>query len=101
MGNEESLMNSIRILTLSCGIALIGLAGAFTAASSRQAQPSGDSLAFFETQVRPLLAERCYSCHSATSQRGGLRLDSRATVLKGGAHGPALVPSFPEKSLLL
>jgi hypothetical protein len=51
-------------------------------------------LQFFESKVRPLLAERCQGCHSAKAkkQRGGLLLDSRAAVLKGGDTGPAVVP---------
>ncbi len=58
---------------------------------------------FFEKKVRPLLVERCHNCHSATAKklRGGLRLDNRAAVLKGGDTGPAIVPGQPEKSLLI
>src|SRR5580700_10629242 len=55
---------------------------------------------FFETSIRPLLAEKCYSCHSATEQRGGLRLDSREAMLKGNAHGPVLAPGDIEKSVI-
>ena len=58
--------------------------------------------AYFETHVRPVLAERCYKCHSSTSEKlkGGLRLDSREGMLKGGDTGPAIVPGKPEKSIL-
>jgi cytochrome c553 len=56
---------------------------------------------FFEAKVRPVLAEHCFRCHGAEKQKGGLRLDSRSAVLKGGESGPALVPGDPEKSLLL
>lgn len=56
---------------------------------------------FFEKQVRPLLVERCYKCHSGDEREGGLRLDSRFLVLKGGESGPAVVPDKPETSLLL
>ena len=55
---------------------------------------------FFESHVRPVLANRCYSCHSS-AQSGGLRLDSRDAALKGGKSGPALVPGKPEDSLLI
>src|SRR5689334_8609762 len=55
---------------------------------------------FFETKIRPLLANNCYSCHTG-SQLGGLRLDSRDAMVKGGKSGPALVPGSPEKSLLI
>ncbi len=55
---------------------------------------------FFENRIRPMLAQSCFACHT-NSQMGGLRLDSRADILKGGVSGPALVPGGPEKSLLI
>ena len=55
---------------------------------------------FFESKVRPLLAKRCYECHQRQAE-GGLRLDSRATMLKGGSSGAAIVPGDPGKSLLV
>jgi hypothetical protein len=56
---------------------------------------------FFEQNVRPLLAQNCYSCHSDKKQKGGLRLDSLAAILKGGETGPAVVPGKPDESLLV
>ncbi len=56
---------------------------------------------FFETKIRPLLAERCFSCHGPKQQMGGLRLDGLERILKGGSRGPALVAGVPEKSLIL
>ncbi len=58
---------------------------------------------FFEKKIRPVLAESCYECHSASSKKlkGGLLVDNRAALLKGGDTGPAVVPGKPEKSLLL
>jgi mono/diheme cytochrome c family protein len=55
---------------------------------------------FFETKVRPLLAKNCFSCHTRTAS-GGLRLDSREAVLKGGKDGVVVVPGHPESSLLI
>src|SRR5262245_45098492 len=55
----------------------------------------------FEKHIRPLLVDRCQSCHGPTTQRGGLRLDSRTAVLKGGDSGPAVVPGDAAKSLML
>jgi len=59
--------------------------------------------AFFEKTIRPILINRCYECHSVESgkNKGGLRLDSRDAVLKGGDNGPALVAGELEKSLLV
>jgi len=54
----------------------------------------------FETKIRPILADNCYSCHTS-SQLGGLRVDSREALLKGGKSGPAIAPGDPDKSLLI
>ncbi len=56
---------------------------------------------FFETRIRPLLANHCYKCHGPKKQEGGLRLDSLAGILKGGDAGPAAVQRKPKQSLLL
>jgi Protein of unknown function (DUF1549)/Protein of unknown function (DUF1553)/Planctomycete cytochrome C len=55
----------------------------------------------FEARVRPILAANCYDCHTE-EHMGGLRLDSREALLKGGNSGqPAVVPGDPDKSLLI
>src|ERR1043166_1851583 len=58
---------------------------------------------FFEKKIRPVLVDHCYKCHShqAAKLRGELYLDSRDGVRKGGATGPAVVPSKPGDSLIL
>ena len=62
-----------------------------------------DERAFFESRIRPVLVKHCYECHSAESKeiKGGLRMDSKAGLLKGGESGPSLVAGKPEESLLL
>jgi hypothetical protein len=72
-------------------------------ASEPPRKPSSDEVDFFETKIRPVLVQSCYSCHShdAKELQGGLRLDSRAGVLKGGDDGPVVVPGKPEASNLL
>ncbi len=77
-----------------------GVASAQTGAA-KSPPPSAAAVEFFESRIRPVLAENCFSCHGPQKQRGGLRLDSAAGVLKGGESGPAVVPGHPEKSLLL
>lgn len=56
---------------------------------------------FFEKKIRPVLAQHCYSCHSAKKHKGGLYLDSKAGVVQGGDSGPALVPGKPAESRLI
>src|SRR5262245_1549293 len=55
---------------------------------------------FFEARIRPLLADKCYACHT-TSKLGELRLDSRDAMLQGGKSGPAIVPGKPDESRLI
>src|SRR5262245_48135875 len=55
---------------------------------------------FFETRIRPILVANCFTCHTH-SKLGGLQLDSRAALLKGGKSGPAIAPGKPEESLLI
>jgi mono/diheme cytochrome c family protein len=59
---------------------------------------------FFEKHIRPVLVEHCYACHSAGAEKGvkgGLLLDTRDALRKGGDNGPAIVPGDPENSLLI
>lgn len=61
----------------------------------------GQEADWFESKIRPLLAQKCWDCHGEAKQWGGLRLDSRAGMLQGGDSGPAAVPDDLEKSELL
>lgn len=63
---------------------------------------SPEQLNFFEQKIRPLLIESCFECHSTEKeeQKGGLYLDSREAILKGGDNGPAVVVGDPDASLL-
>jgi hypothetical protein len=67
------------------------------------AQESSEELAFFERKIRPVLIEHCYECHESSSDqlKGGLAVDTRAGLAKGGDSGPAVVPGSVEDSLLL
>ena len=96
MSFARSIKSALRSLPLCV---LAGLA----ALRAEAAESSREHLEFFEKRIRPVLAERCYECHSATAKKskGGLTLDTRDGVLKGGEAGPVLVPGDPEKSRLI
>ena len=82
-------------LSLASGSAF----GAVAAAS----KPDAAQTAFFEKNIRPVLAAKCYKCHSAEADKvkGGLLLDTRDGLRKGGDTGPAIVPGNPGESLLI
>lgn len=74
-----------------------------TGAWLHAADPSAAGIEFFEKRIRPVLVARCYDCHSVSADKvkGGLLLDSRASMLKGGDTGPAIMAGDATKSLLI
>jgi hypothetical protein len=85
----------------AAGIALI-LALSFHARAQDETSDK-EGLELFEKRIRPVLVDKCYSCHSAKAEKlkGNLLLDTREGMLKGGDLGPSLVPGNADKSLLL
>jgi hypothetical protein len=79
------------------------LAGSLAAGVALNALAGPVDVEFFEQKIRPVLAEKCFDCHSveAKSLKGNLLLDSREGLLKGGDTGPAFDEAAPKKSLLL
>jgi hypothetical protein len=63
--------------------------------------PSPEGIKFFESHIRPLLANRCFKCHGEDKQSGALRLDGLNAILAGGDSGAAIVPGKPDESLLV
>jgi hypothetical protein len=82
---------------------LIHLSALFCGMTALAAQDQRAGHEFFERKVRPVLVEHCYKCHSveADKVKGGLLLDSREALLKGGDSGPVLVPGDPDQSRLI
>jgi mono/diheme cytochrome c family protein len=75
-------------------IVAVGARAAGGAADDRQ-------LAAYADHIRPLLAERCFSCHGGLKQEAGLRLDTVALMQEGGESGSVIVAGHPEASLIL
>ena len=71
-------------------------------AEDEEVKFSNSQLEYFETEIRPLLVKHCYECHSSKAKeiKGGLRVDARSLILKGGDTGPAVEPGN-EESLFL
>lgn len=63
--------------------------------------PTPSQVDFFEKRIRPFLANDCYECHGAAKQKGGLRLDWRGALRKGGDSGSAIMPGNADQSLLI
>jgi mono/diheme cytochrome c family protein len=65
------------------------------------AQGAASKPAFYTEKVRPLLQTNCGKCHFDVNHKGGLSLQTKATTMKGGRSGAAIVPGDPENSLLV
>ncbi len=87
-----------RLAILRASMSVILFSSALSADENAATATSDD---FFEQHVRPLLIDRCISCHGEEKQSGGLRLDSLDGMLKGGDSGPALHPGDAGASRLI
>lgn len=94
----RSTYSGIFLSTLICLTAILSIG-----TSSLHASEATESKQLFDKHVLPMLKQHCYRCHSHETKksRGGLVVDSKNGLLKGGDSGPAVVPGQPEKSLLL
>ncbi len=91
---------SRRTATFAIGAALLGIAHAADSPSSF----SPAQREFFETRIRPVLAQDCYECHASVpggKRKGGLAVDHRRALMKGGDSGPVIIPGDPQSSLLM
>lgn len=106
--SNVAVSSAITVMTRIRPFLLFALihAGLFVSGAAIQAgdlAQTADQVEFFEREVRPLLATRCYQCHSAKAKRveGSLLLDSREAHLRGGDSGPAIIPRDVDGSLLI
>ncbi len=87
---------------IRCSLLCVPLLAALALPGPAQVGPPARAdVEFFESRIRPVLAESCYGCHSSRKARGGLALDTRAGLLQGGDSGPAVVPGKANQSLLI
>jgi hypothetical protein len=86
---------SLLLFVLASGVAALAVS------QGKDVPPDSAAARFFETKIRPILADNCFSCHGDQEQKAGLRLDRKADALKGAASGAVLIPGGPEKSPLI
>ncbi len=93
-----------------CSVALsIGLvcavcinAGAkLTTAQIAQLPPPANHPVSFSRDIKPILEKSCVQCHGHGRNKGDFQIDSRESLLHGGASGPAVVPGHSAESLLI
>jgi flagellar biosynthesis/type III secretory pathway chaperone len=96
--------NTVRYRSATAqGVWLLLCASLFGEVHAQESAATPDQIKFFETKIRPVLVEQCYECHAAGAKivQGGLRVDHREGLLRGGDTGAAIVPGDAEKSSLL
>ena len=91
------------VITICSVVLFLGGVPRTARADELQSVAAPADIEFFEKKIRPLLAAKCYSCHSSRAKKlqGALQVDSRASLLAGGDSGPAIVPGKPAQSLLI
>jgi mono/diheme cytochrome c family protein len=93
-------MKHLVLIGSACAAALgVALVSTGRVAASADAPPPS-SPKFYATRVTDILSDNCLSCHDETA-KGGLRLDSYAAIMKGGADGAVIVPGDPAASMLI
>src|SRR5436189_4797764 len=102
-------MNSKNTRTIA-GLLLASAIGTVAAAAPARAAgpdlsklppPADAKNVTYDKDVRPLFEASCFRCHGAERPKGGLRLDSREAVLKGGEDGAVVVPGKSQESSLV
>ena len=99
----DSMKNGGHLILLFC-LPILSAWGAEKEMKVMMAKPTPEQTNFFESKVRPLLAENCFRCHGGESgkkPKAGLTLKSLEGMLKGGESGPALVPGDLGKSRII
>lgn len=108
--SQPAADSSRRLHRLHRKTAALALAAASLAAAAvlwqpqrvaAQAGPAPDSPAFYTERVQPIFAANCNRCHAGGHHRGGLNLDTRANLLRGGHDGAVVIPGNAAQSLLI
>src|SRR5262245_60524100 len=83
-------------------LAALLLAACATATRAQADLPPAAKVAIdFEKHIRPILQDHCLKCHTRGKYKGGLSLETREAILKGGENGPAAVTGKSQESLLI
>jgi cytochrome c553 len=94
----------MRRVLAGVGVVAAGLSVAALVGSEMRtvaAQDAANKPAFYTEKVRPLLMTNCGKCHFDVNHKGGLSLQTKASMMKGGRDGVVIVPGDPANSLLV
>jgi mono/diheme cytochrome c family protein len=90
-------------LSVGLGLAAMGLVawGVQVGTANAAGQDEAATPEFYTMKVQPIFQANCYRCHGGMNHRGGLNIQTRAGMLKGGHEGTVLIPGDPTNSLLV
>ena len=91
----------MRFVLAAVGVAAAAAAVSFSSSIPVVSAQGADTPAFYTQKVRPILMTNCGKCHMDMNHKGGLAMDTKASLMKGGRDGVVIVPGDPEHSLLL
>jgi tricorn protease-like protein/mono/diheme cytochrome c family protein len=86
---------------LGTAIYCLLMAAVLIPSSSRAAGRPADAPPSFNSQIAPILQKNCLACHSSAAKMGGLVMESYDSLIKGGAHGPVIVPGKADESRMI
>src|SRR6266478_5203804 len=95
----DSVASRLSVILLSSASALA--APTITPDQAAQLPPPASHSVSFSKEINPIAEASCIKCHGRGKDKGGLRIDTRETLLKGGDTGPAVAPGKSAESLLI
>jgi mono/diheme cytochrome c family protein len=103
MGRSTTSRNGLTLAAAAA--AAFTLTSLVSRPAPARAADDAKGVAFFEEKIRPILAQSCVGCHGEEKQKGGLRMDTRAALIKGaeedGKVTKVVEPGNPEKSMII
>jgi mono/diheme cytochrome c family protein len=102
---RSTTQRKYRLTLAAAAAAAFTLTALVTRPAPARAADDPKGVAFFEEKIRPILAQSCVGCHGEEKQKGGLRIDTRAALIKGaeedGKVTKVVEPGSPEKSMII
>src|SRR5258706_12508326 len=90
-----------KLLLLVCLANRVPFSAPITPEQVAQLPPPASHAVDFSKEIKPIFEASCIKCHGRGKDKGGLKLDNRETLLKGGDTGPAIISGKSAESLLI
>lgn len=95
------MRKKVMLAMFAGAVAVVGSQSFAQDAPKAELPPAATKTVDYVADVKPILKEKCWSCHGADKQKGKLRLDGKAEALKGGESGVAIKAGDSANSILV